>query len=1363
MTIKEKYYSINQSNLSNEQITFLKKIKDLTNDFETTDTTVLNKAESALDKIIKVINLKQPEALKQEKQVVEIKQPEVSKQTKKVVKTKKPVNKRKSSSTTTQKKPTIFSKAKEIRKEGESWESAKARATKMIKGEKEEVVKVMNSELKSLLQVVRRRKELKAKYGKKSYELGGAFMNTDLAGHSGGGTGGLNTGMPLSGVSGTYYTGLVGETGAMSSGEMFKKGGELPKLSELREEKNGTTINFYQDYGNIKFNTQVFKIGDLYTVNQGGSNLGMWDFYNQKFKNRNEAISFAKDSLKKQIEEYKAYYMIPKNIKDYVGKHFIYGHNVYYIGGLRKNAIKQSLRSQRTGKIVDVSGQYKPSFIVLEIEIDNKLSPYDTNQKVVKGSVLHIIDLDDFKKKKYFHISSKKLPSKIQEQIDSKKAYFERFENQKYEFGGAMMQNQQVINDASQPYVITESFGNPAQQLGMLAKGGAIINQYEGRTPEDVWNNWTEKQRSHFLLDHSDLLDKDRMENNLGYTRTVQKDKTFAELTAHTKGVLEAHVRGGQYESGGSFADGGDIINYKVTISYPRLPLKGERTNWHYEEYVDLDIPAKNEKEAKKKALIKFYEMFPNESPQISGVYSNKYNPFNFLSETTLEKGGSFAPNVSDGTQFMSDVYANGGGMTDLNGEFEVATFSSEEAEAEVIEGGLTYKEALKLANKLWNSGKEYGVEIINSDSNALDPIVWIKSKDNYANGGSFAPNVSDGTQFMSDVYAKGGEVDLISIKEQYEENVNLNNNSENVVLLAKYFGNTDDLKEAKKILSRHYKEGYLSAENSENRTKLSQKLIDKARKEMSKKGIEFAYGGMNNLTIQDVSFENGGSFAPNVSNGTQFMSDVYANGGGIRSQEELKKIFYEKKDIVKNLTPKEIAEMWNKNSYGVKQGISKPMTIEEAKRPTMKIYLQDLLIENELTEDEQAKYFANGGSFAPNVSNGTQFMSDVYAKGGGMTDLNGEFEVATFSSEEAEAEVIEGGLTYKEALKLANKLWNSGKEYGVEIINSDSNALDPIVWIKSKDNYANGGSFAPNVSNGTQFMSDVYASGGSFVDGGRMDYWEDYHEDSKKIQNPTNMQIEQEVEACVEFWNDNNEMGEENEVNNEGEKIVIKLAKEFAKAKGYISSDIIDAMIAQETYADGGSLPFMTDPNFGNFQNTGAFANGGAIGKVYLMTGIYGAKGIPGKVLFAFKKEIEKQNFKGDVNSILSEINNLWSKWSITEGAEIIKSQVIKIVDENYIQYITATLNKFKWEPDTINGLNVGKSNELYIKLSSDFVINIGFNDDIDANKFAKKLSGMVNTAINYNQTEVFGYYQEVGDNNVEIRESMIILIESK
>jgi antirestriction protein len=58
------------------------------------------------------------------------------------------------------------------------------------------------------------------------YELGGV-MATDLAGHTGGGDAGLNAGMPLDGFSNTGYTGLVGETGAMSSGEMFMAGGSL--------------------------------------------------------------------------------------------------------------------------------------------------------------------------------------------------------------------------------------------------------------------------------------------------------------------------------------------------------------------------------------------------------------------------------------------------------------------------------------------------------------------------------------------------------------------------------------------------------------------------------------------------------------------------------------------------------------------------------------------------------------------------------------------------------------------------------------------------------------------------------------------------------------------------------------------------------------------------------------------------------------------------------------------------------------------------------------------------------------------------------------------------------------------------------
>jgi len=80
--------------------------------------------------------------------------------------------------------------------------------------------------------------------------------------------------------------------------------------------------------------------------------------------------------------------------------------------------------------------------------------------------------------------------------------------------------------------------------------------------------------------------------------------------------------------------------------------------------------------------------------------------------------------------------------------------------------------------------------------------------------------------------------------------------------------------------------------------------------------------------------------------------------------------------------------------------------------------------------------------------------------------------------------------------------------------------------------------------------------------------YWEDYHDSGEKgkMKNPNDIMIQQEVEACVEEWNDNNDMGKENEVDQKGEKTVIALAKQFVKAKGWISSDVIDAMIAQES-----------------------------------------------------------------------------------------------------------------------------------------------------------------------------------------------------
>jgi antirestriction protein len=84
------------------------------------------------------------------------------------------------------------------------------------------------------------------------FELGGV-MATDLAGHTGGT---LGTGDPsmLSGVSGTSYTGLVGETGAMSSGEMFEAGGTLPdgvSQSYMVTEGFGNPAQHYEGGGGL--------------------------------------------------------------------------------------------------------------------------------------------------------------------------------------------------------------------------------------------------------------------------------------------------------------------------------------------------------------------------------------------------------------------------------------------------------------------------------------------------------------------------------------------------------------------------------------------------------------------------------------------------------------------------------------------------------------------------------------------------------------------------------------------------------------------------------------------------------------------------------------------------------------------------------------------------------------------------------------------------------------------------------------------------------------------------------------------------------------------------------------------------------
>lgn len=258
-TLKEKYDSIDQSKISAEQKSFLSKIKNVTKDFTTKDKEVNDKIEGALDKMIATFKEKMPEAIKE-------------------------------TSSAKPKKRNAMSVAKEIRKDGETFTEAKKRAIKKISDDKESAKETIKSELDKLNDFIKSRKKLSdikgtdllrdskrkakpvgkriSKSGRVYYEyrdsktdrlspsypknapyLANGGVVTDLAGHNDGHFGVGNKGM-LDGFSGTHYDGLVGETGAMSSGELFMAGGSVALANQqIIDDASQSYVNYYLGEG----------------------------------------------------------------------------------------------------------------------------------------------------------------------------------------------------------------------------------------------------------------------------------------------------------------------------------------------------------------------------------------------------------------------------------------------------------------------------------------------------------------------------------------------------------------------------------------------------------------------------------------------------------------------------------------------------------------------------------------------------------------------------------------------------------------------------------------------------------------------------------------------------------------------------------------------------------------------------------------------------------------------------------------------------------------------------------------------------------------------------------------------------------
>ena len=110
------------------------------------------------------------------------------------------------------------------------------------------------------------------------------------------------------------------------------------------------------------------------------------------------------------------------------------------------------------------------------------------------------------------------------------------------------------------------------------AKGGKIIDQYDERTPEDIWNNLSARQRGHFLSDHIIQIEdfkNVREGSTTGKEMVKWINSDWDSLDKDIKNRFDNHTREGQYAKGGQIASIGDsgIITDKNSMFVGKMAL----------------------------------------------------------------------------------------------------------------------------------------------------------------------------------------------------------------------------------------------------------------------------------------------------------------------------------------------------------------------------------------------------------------------------------------------------------------------------------------------------------------------------------------------------------------------------------------------------------------------------------------------------------------------------------------------------------------------------------------------------------------------------------------------------------------------
>ena len=109
--------------------------------------------------------------------------------------------------------------------------------------------------------------------------------------------------------------------------------------------------------------------------------------------------------------------------------------------------------------------------------------------------------------------------------------------------------------------------------------GGAVPNNYEGKTAEHIWGDWTTEQREHYIVDHFGVkaLDND------------YQNKDWYELPSDVQIHTEIHIMQGQYAKGGMIVTKiSDIPDLDTEIEKGKVTYRGLGLGKLQDRFLDL-------------------------------------------------------------------------------------------------------------------------------------------------------------------------------------------------------------------------------------------------------------------------------------------------------------------------------------------------------------------------------------------------------------------------------------------------------------------------------------------------------------------------------------------------------------------------------------------------------------------------------------------------------------------------------------------------------------------------------------------------------------------------------------------------------